>query len=71
MSFTSRCLYEQMDLALWGHNHGVPVEELAAALNTTTERAKLVYDDIEAKRRATEYLHRAPMLIDEVAEIRS
>jgi NAD+ synthase len=63
--------YEQMDLALWGHNHGVPVEELAAALNTTVERAKLVYDDIEAKRRATEYLHRAPMLIDEVAEIRS
>jgi NAD+ synthase len=63
--------YEQMDLALWGHNHGVPVEELAAALNTTPERAKLVYDDIEAKRRATEYLHRAPMLIDEVTEIRS
>jgi NAD+ synthase len=63
--------YEQMDLTLWGHNHGVPVEELAAALNTTPERAKLVYDDIEAKRRATEYLHRAPMLIDDVTEIRS
>ena len=62
--------YEQMDLALWAHNHGVPVEELAAALNTTPERAKLVYEDIESKRRATEYLHRLPMLIDEVPEIR-
>src|SRR5262249_54532596 len=61
--------YEQMDLALWGRNHGVSVEDLAAALNTTAERAQLVYADIEAKRRATEYLHRAPMLVDDVAEI--
>jgi len=61
--------YEQMDLALWGHNHGVPAEDLAVALNTTPENARLVYADIEAKRRATEYLHRAPMLIDDVAEI--
>src|SRR5262249_7950311 len=43
--------YEQMDLALWGHNHGVSVEDLAVALNTTPDRAKLVYEDIEAKRR--------------------
>jgi NAD+ synthase len=61
--------YEQMDLALWGHNHEVTVEDLALALNTTAENARLVYADIEAKRRATEYLHRAPMLVDDVSEI--
>jgi NAD+ synthase len=62
--------YEQMDLALWAHNHRVPVEELAGVLNVTAEQARRVYDDIEAKRRATHYLHQAPILIDDVAEIR-
>jgi NAD+ synthase len=61
--------YEQMDLALWAHNHALPASELAAALNTTSERAKLIYEDIEAKRRATQYLHRPPALIEEVPEI--
>ncbi len=61
--------YEQMDLALWAHNQGIPAAELAAALGTTPEHAKLIYDDIVAKRRATEYLHRGPVLVEEVPEI--
>jgi NAD+ synthase len=61
--------YEQMDLALWAHNHGVPAADLAEALNVTPERAQLVFDDIEAKRRTTEYLHRAPVLVEDVQEI--
>jgi len=61
--------YEQMDLALWAHNHGVPAADLAEALNVTAERAQLVFDDIEAKRRTTEYLHRAPVLVEAVPEI--
>ncbi len=62
--------YEQMDLALWAHNHALPAAELATALDSSAERAKLIYDDIEAKRRATEYLHRGPVLVDEVSEIK-
>lgn len=61
--------YEQMDLALWAHNHQVPAAELAAVLGITAEHAQLIYADIEAKRRATEYLHQAPLLIEDVAEI--
>jgi NAD+ synthase len=62
--------YEQMDLALWAHNQGLPATELAEAINTTPERAKLIFDDIEAKRRATEYLHRPPVLVEAVPEIK-
>lgn len=48
--------YAQMDLALWALEHGHTADELAAALNTTPAQAQRVYDDIRAKRRATEYL---------------
>lgn len=61
--------YEQMDLALWAHNHALPASELAAVLNLSEEKAKLIYEDILAKRRATEYLHRSPVLVESVSEI--
>ena len=61
--------YEQMDLALWAHNHGVPAEQMGAVLGLTAERAQWIYDDIEAKRRATQYLHRGPVLVEDVPEI--
>jgi NAD+ synthase len=63
--------YEQMDLALWAHNHQVPAAELAAVLSIATDHAEWIYQDIEAKRRATEYLHRSPVLVDEVTEIKA
>jgi len=62
--------YRQMDLALWAINHGVAATELAAALALSVEQAQHVYDDIRAKRRTTEYLHRAPVLMAEVPEIK-
>ena len=55
--------YQQMDLALWAYEHDVPAAELATALGTTEERAAFVYRDIEAKRRATEYLAGPPVLL--------
>lgn len=61
--------YREMDLALWALNHDVPAAELARALKIAPERAQHVYDDIKAKRRATQYLHRAPVLIEEVSEL--
>ena len=60
--------YQQMDLALWAHNHRVPAAELAAALNIGPEQADFIYTDIEAKRRATHYLHARPMLVEPVFE---
>ena len=61
--------YDRMDLALWAHNHAVPVAELAEALGLTEAQAGFVYTDIEAKRRATRYLHAAPVLVEPVPEV--
>jgi NAD+ synthase len=61
--------YHEMDLALWALNHSVPAAELARVLSITPQRAQFVYDDILAKRRTTQYLHRGPVLMEEVAEI--
>jgi NAD+ synthase len=59
-----------MDLALWALNHGVPAAELAGVLKITAEQAQHVYDDIEAKRRTTQYLQRPPVLVERVEEIK-
>lgn len=61
--------YEQMDVALWAHNHGVPTAELAPHIGVSAEQAQAVYADIEAKRRTTAYLHEPPVLVESVAEI--
>jgi NAD+ synthase len=58
--------YQQMDLALWAHNHGVAADELAKALGLSESQALAVYADIEAKRRATHYLHAQPLLVEPV-----
>ena len=58
--------YQQMDVALWAHNHSVPASELGTALGLSEEQARFVYNDIEAKRRTTHYLHARPMLVDPV-----
>jgi NAD+ synthase len=61
--------YREMDLALWALNHGIAKERLAEALGMSPERAGRVYDDIRAKRRATQYLHKEPLLLGPVSEI--
>lgn len=58
--------YEKMDLALWAHNHSVPEAELAELLGVTLENVRHIYSDIEAKRRATRYLHQPPVLAGEI-----
>lgn len=63
--------YQQMDLALWAHNHQRPAAELAEALGISEAHAQAVYQDIEAKRRATAYLHARPALVDEVREVQA
>jgi NAD+ synthase len=61
--------YDRMDLCLYGHNHQVPAAKVAPAVQLTAEQVERVYKDIEAKRRATRYLHRAPLLVSPVKEV--
>ncbi|MCC6177229.1 MAG: NAD(+) synthase [Chloroflexi bacterium] len=61
--------YDAMDLCLYGRNHDVPVAEVATALGLTPEQIERVYRDIDAKRRATRYLHLPPQLVEPVDEI--
>jgi NAD+ synthase len=61
--------YHQMDVALWAHNHRVPAAELAAVLEIDAAHAQFIYTDIEAKRRATHYLHARPELVEPVTEV--
>ncbi|WP_258868245.1 NAD(+) synthase [Alkalilimnicola ehrlichii] len=61
--------YQQMDLALWAYNHHLTAAELAETLDISVEQAQWVFDDIEAKRRATSYLHQKAVLLSSVSEV--
>ena len=60
----------RMDLALWAHNHRVGAAEAAPVLGLTEEQTRFVFNDIEAKRRTTHYLHARPILVEPVHEVR-
>jgi NAD+ synthase len=55
--------YREMDLCLWAYDHEVPASEAAATLGLSPQQVDRVYRDIEAKRRASKYLHQAPLLV--------
>jgi NAD+ synthase len=61
--------YAEMDLCLYGHNHGVPAADVAPAAGLTAEQVARVYRDIDQKRRTTRYLHARPMLVEQVTEV--
>jgi len=61
--------YAEMDLCLYGLNHGFTPEQVAPSVGLTPEQVERVYRDIEAKRRTTAHLHRSPLLIDPVTEL--
>jgi NAD+ synthase len=61
--------YEKMDIALWCHNHGVPVSEFATAVGLNEAAAIRVYRDIESKRTTTAYLHSAALLVDPIPQV--
>lgn len=63
--------YQQMDLCLFGLDNGVPVVDVARAASLTEAQVLLVWKDIEAKRRATRYLHEPPLLIETPDEARA
>ena len=56
--------YDQMDLCLHGLNNNIPADSVAHAARLTTDQVQRVWRDISAKRKATAYLHEAPLLVD-------
>lgn len=62
--------YAQMDLCLWGKNHGVDAAEVAEVVELTEDQVAWVYDDIDKKRATTRYMHLSPQLVGDVAEIK-
>jgi NAD+ synthase len=62
--------YQQMDLALYALNNGYPASALASAIGITEAQATNVFRDIEAKRKATRYMHLKPVLVEGVAELK-
>jgi NAD+ synthase len=61
--------YDRMDLCLYAHNHGLPAQEVAPVVGLAPEQVERVFRDIESKRRATRYLHLAPLMVEDVPEI--
>jgi len=61
--------YRSMDLALWAHNHRRAASELAKVLEVSEQQASFVFADIEAKRRASRYLHLAPLFVKPIDQL--
>jgi len=59
----------QMDLVLYAANEGWDAARAAAALGLTTEQVHRAYRDIAQKRSTTQYLHRAPLLVEDVPQV--
>jgi NAD+ synthase len=55
--------HRTLDLLLWAKDHGVSAEDAAPVVGLAPDRVRHAYDDIEQKRRATEYLHAAPVVL--------
>jgi NAD+ synthase len=63
--------YKKMDLALWAYNNDVSTAEMAKVLDISADQAHWIFNDIENKRKTTEYLHAKAYLIEDVKEIMS
>ncbi len=59
--FFFRMPFETMDLLWYAADHGVPVSESAHVLDLDEQQVRRAYDDLDRKRRATEYLRSLPI----------
>ena len=57
--------YDLMDLCLLALNSNTPAEDVASAAGLRVDQSK-VWHDIISKRKATRYLHEAPLLVEPV-----
>jgi NAD+ synthase len=60
---------EKMDLCLYGKNNGIPPAELSPGVGLDTDQVQCVYDAIQTKRAAAQYLRAAPLLAGKVSEL--
>ena len=56
--------HDRMDLCLYAFNHNVSAADAAPVVGITPAQVERVYKDILAKRRATQYHHMQPLLVD-------
>ena len=61
--------YGKMDLCLYARNNGIDAADIGAVLGLTAQEVERVFRDIDAKRRASRYLHLRPQLVAEVSEV--
>lgn len=61
--------YDKMDLCMFGKNNNIDIAQVAAAAELTTDQLERVYRDIDAKRKATQYLQTPPVLIEKISEL--
>jgi len=62
--------YDKMDLCLYARNNGIEAADIGPALGLTEQQVERVFRDIDAKRRASRYLHLAPQLVaDGITEV--
>jgi NAD+ synthase len=54
---------EQMDLCLYGRDHGMAPGELALIVGLAEDQVKRAYAMIDSKRKSTRYLHLSPLLV--------
>jgi NAD+ synthase len=57
----------EMDLCLWGKNHGVAADKIADVIGRSRAQVERVLQGIDSKRAATRYLHAQPLLCGEPA----
>jgi NAD+ synthase len=60
---------EKFDLCLFGRNHGMSAEAVGAAAGLSSQQVERVFGAIDAKRKATRYLHLQPLLVEPVREV--
>lgn len=62
--------YGKMDICMFGKNNNIDMGEVATVADLTVEQVERVYRDIDSKRKATQYLQRGPVLIEEINEVK-
>jgi NAD+ synthase len=58
---------EMIDLCLYGKDHGIGAAALSSMVGLDTDQVQRVYDAIDTKRAAAQYLRAAPLLMEELA----
>jgi len=61
--------YDKMDLCLYARNNGIEAADIGPTVGLTEQQVERVFRDIDAKRRASRYLHLAPQLVAEAVTI--